>query len=399
MDRALSEPRGNPFRSDRARRELHLQSLRPLNLPELSETPVRDEMLPPVPTELGEWSDGSDRNPLQDVSSNAQVQRGRQRSRGGSMRSEGDRGRLFRTPESWQRQVNEGLMPTSVESAGGPRQVSEGLMPAAALEGEMPGSTPEAGLRKQSLEQAMGEELVQHVLKENQELKTNLMDFRDMLSQRSSQQPSCGSWSNVSQLPEVAPKTPRAVGVNDKNEKRFTPGGTQVPSGTPPGNDSASSPVVPPPPLPPFPDLERYEKIGGGVGPCPREFGRAWVPVQQRAGNRNDWVMFPVQIGTVDTLDQISLGGLIGMLVWRLRNRIYDLTNVMTVGPLELLSMVYLVLPPVYVLTVGLVQAWCLGNIVNITVNVMTVGLQLARFSVEFLNLREYVINLREYMS
>ena len=68
-------------------------------------------------------------------------------------------------------------------------------------------------------------------------------------------------------------------------------------------------------------------------------------------------------------------------------------------GPLELLSMVYLVLPPVYVLTVGLVQAWCLGNIVNITVNVMTVGLQLARFSVEFLNLREYVINLREYMS
>ena len=87
------------------------------------------------------------------------------------------------------------------------------------------------------------------------------------------------------------------------------------------------------------------------------------------------------------------------MLVWRLRNRIYDLTNVMTVGPLELLSMVYLVLPPVYVLTVGLVQAWCLGNIVNITVNVMTVGLQLARFSVEFLNLREYVINLREYMS
>lgn len=77
MDRALSEPRGNPFRSDRARRELHLQSLRPLNLPELSETPVRDEMLPPVPTELGEWSDGSDRNPLQDVSSNAQVQRGR----------------------------------------------------------------------------------------------------------------------------------------------------------------------------------------------------------------------------------------------------------------------------------------------------------------------------------
>ena len=196
MDRALSEPRGNPFWSDRARRELHLQSLQPLNLPELSETPVRDEMLPPVPTELGEWSDGSDRNPLQDVSSNAQVQRGRQRSRGGSMRSEGDRrsdlpNGSFRTPESWQ--VNEGLMPTNVESAGGPRQVSEGLMPAAAVEelegelrteGPMPGSTPEAGLRKQSLEQAMGEEL---------------MDFRDMLSQRSSQQPSCGSWSNVSQ--------------------------------------------------------------------------------------------------------------------------------------------------------------------------------------------------------
>ena len=77
----------------------------------------------------------------------------------------------FRTPESLQ--VNEGLMPTSVESAGGPRQVSEGLMPAAAVkelggepstEGPMPRSTPEAGLRKQSLEQAMGEELVQHLL-------------------------------------------------------------------------------------------------------------------------------------------------------------------------------------------------------------------------------------------
>jgi len=174
-------------------------------------------------------------------------------------------------------------------------------------------------------------------------------------------------WIVVKCVTEVAPKTPRAVGVNDKNEKRFTCGGTQVPSGTP---------LV-------VWDLALVSLVGLGYQ-FNNELGIAMT---------GSCFLVKVQIGTVDTLDQISLGGLIGMLVWRLRNRIYDLTNVMTVGPLQLLSMVYLVFPPVYVLTVGLVQAWCLGNIVNITVNVMTVGLQLARFSVEFLiNLREYVM-------
>ena len=300
MKRALSEPRGNPFWSDRAQRELHLHSLRPLNLPELSETPVRDETLPPVPTELGEWSDGSERNPLQDVSSGVRAQRGRQRSRGGGLQPEDDRrGDLpsgsFRTPESWQ--VNEGLMPNNDETARRPRRVSEGLMPAAAMEelegglrteGPGPGATPEEEMGKQTLERAMEAELVQHLLKENQDLKKNLMDFRDRLSQRSSQQPSSESWS----LPEM-PKTPRAIGVGGNDEKRFTPGGTQVPSGPPPGSDHGCTPWIPPPPLPPFPNLEYYEKCDGSVGPCHRELGKVWSPVQQRTGNRNDWVMFP----------------------------------------------------------------------------------------------------------
>ena len=300
MKRALSEPKGNPFWSDRTQRELQLQSLRPLNLPGLSETPVRDETLPPVPTELGEWSDGSERNPLQDVSSGVRAQRGRQRSRGDGLQSEGDRrGDLpsgsFRTPESWQ--VNEGLMPNDDETARRPRRVSEGLMPAAAMEelegglrteGPGPGATPEEEIGKQTLERAMEAELVQHLLKENQDLKKNLMDFRDRLSQRSSQQPSSESWS----LPEM-PKTPRVIGVGGNDEKRFTPGGTQVPSGPPPGSDHGCTPWIPPPPLPPFPNLEYYEKCDGSVGPCHRELGKVWSPVQQRTGNRNDWVMFP----------------------------------------------------------------------------------------------------------
>ena len=222
MKRALSEPRGNPFWSDRARSEFQLQRQRPLDLPNPTETPVRDENLPPVPNELGEWSDGSERNPLQDVSSGNQVRKGRQSSRDRSLRSDGDsksdlpRG-SFQTPASWQK--SEGLMPTNREMAVGQESVHEGLKPECAMEevasglkteGRMPGATPEAESR-QTLEQAMGDELVQHLLKENEDLKRNLMEIQSMLARSSSQQPSSGSWSNVSPFVEVAPMTPRAV--------------------------------------------------------------------------------------------------------------------------------------------------------------------------------------------
>ena len=304
MKRALSEPRGNPFWSDRARSEFQLQRQRPLDLPNPTETPVRDENLPPVPNELGEWSDGSERNPLQDVSSSNQVRKGRQSSRDRSLRSDGDsksdlpRG-SFQTPASWQK--SEGLMPTNGEMAVGQESVHEGLKPECAMEevasglkteGRMPGATPEAESR-QTLEQAMGDELVQHLLKENEDLKRNLMEIQSMLARNSSQQPSSGSWSNVSPFVEVAPMTPRAVETCEVGEKRFTPGGTQVPLGPPPDDGFVTAELVPPSPVPPFPDLERYEKIDGGKGPCHREIGRDWVPVQQRTGNPNSWVLFP----------------------------------------------------------------------------------------------------------
>ena len=67
--RAFSEPKGNPFWSDKARDEFQLQISRPKDL-DVMDSEVAKGSLPPVPPDReGEWSDGSvARGPLQDES-------------------------------------------------------------------------------------------------------------------------------------------------------------------------------------------------------------------------------------------------------------------------------------------------------------------------------------------
>ena len=189
---------------------------------------------------------------------------GRQRSRGGSMRSEGDRGRSFRTPESWQRQVNEGLMPTRVlESAGGPRDKSSEGPHARSGVGRRDawihsGSRVEKAITGASYGWRAGPTFAE---RESRAQDETWWTFGDMFVSTFVAAAfvwivvkcvhSCQRWHQ---------KTPRAVGVNDKNEKRdLLLEVHKFPSGTPPGNDSLLrldfSPVVPPPPLPPFPDF------------------------------------------------------------------------------------------------------------------------------------------------
>ena len=91
-----------------------MQSLRSLGPLDLSETP-RDETLPPnTPDQMGEWSDGSEGEPLQNVSG-LRAQRGRQRRRGSSDRR-------------WQ--ASEGLTPTHEKKASVKGSKTEGPMPA-----------------------------------------------------------------------------------------------------------------------------------------------------------------------------------------------------------------------------------------------------------------------------
>ena len=218
--RASSEPNGNPFWSERARGEFQLQISRPRDLDVMSSGPTRD-LLPPVPPEReGEWSEGSvSRDPLQDESREG---RGRTRSRhaDGAVegRNTGETKRSFRTPPSSWNVSDRGLISQkkTVNEAVGPK-----------TQGPMPMDSSETGEKQQSLEEALGEELVQKLLRENQELKESLRKQQE--SQKSA---SSGSWMEVSPQ-EPAPQTPRAQQQGNRGV-RFTPGGTQVPFGTPP---------------------------------------------------------------------------------------------------------------------------------------------------------------------
>ena len=135
-----------------------------------------------------------------------------------------------------------------------------------------------------ALEEAIGEELVQRLLRENQELKDHLRRVGGSVGHTSD------AWSNV-----TPPEEPtRGHEVRGGKVQRFTPGGTQVPMTSPPKSEGESD-VPMPPPLPPMPGgLEFYEKGGQGhVGPCLREFGKPWIPVSCRPGYQNEWSIFP----------------------------------------------------------------------------------------------------------
>ena len=198
--RARSEPRplaeGNPFWSERLQNELQLQAMRPLDL---SVTSSPQEVLPPVPD--GDWSEGDGSRMDPEMSAPREVdQRGRRRSRG--RRAEGQRA-AFQTPSSWK--SSDGLMPGRNSEGLMPQQSVSEAMGCLKTQGPMPSSAEgggdgEAPSQETTLEEAIGEELVQRLLRENQELKDHLKRVSSSGGNISD------TWSNVT--PPEEPKTP-----------------------------------------------------------------------------------------------------------------------------------------------------------------------------------------------
>ena len=254
--RSLSEPRPNPWWSSSAVTEWNLQAARPLDLP-AAETP--QDALPPVPRD--EWDEGVGENgsgqsqasgvPLTEESEGL----GMKRDSRGKGRSDNS---SFKTPpSSWQdgeddksgrknvglRTEGPMLFPREMEGRGNERRATVG-------END-----------EQSLEQAIGEEITMQLWKENEMLKAALKEAREEKQKRS-----LSSWSEVSGGQQVEAVTPRREfrsrvdGRYRADSKiRWTPNGTQVPEGTPPGGESELEVPGPPPPVPPFPTFDYYE--------------------------------------------------------------------------------------------------------------------------------------------
>lgn len=115
--RSRSEPRANPFWSDKAAMELMVQSARPADLPKAS------PMLPPVPPDQpGEWEQEGGRmeetpEPLADRRGEKEKRKAGQNEEG--EQSTGSMSLPFKTPPSswkradgvWRRRISEGMMP------------------------------------------------------------------------------------------------------------------------------------------------------------------------------------------------------------------------------------------------------------------------------------------------
>ena len=262
--RAHSEPRPNPFWSEKVMAEFRLDSLRPVDLPKDSPAPMSG--LPPVPQD--EWDGGSTPRPVQDGG------KGKGQSsvvRGGLEKSIEPRSgeSKFKTPPSWQQQ-SEGRMP-SVEKKEGTR--TEGPQP------EVNG----AETSQVELERALEEEMFQQLWKENQALKDELAACKKREHGETS------SWSAVSSTGQLG--TPRKR-PTDGGSLRYTPGGTQVPPFTPPMDETKEIPR--PPPLPPFPQIhggEHYEKASTArVSDHSMELGaREWSPSGRGWGADGEW--------------------------------------------------------------------------------------------------------------
>ena len=283
MQRARSlEPRANPFWSSRAAGELALRSNRPLGLPE---TPDAD--LPPVPHDgdLEGAMETPEKAMDQGKEAGERVLQWRHGRRSGGDGSSG----AFRTPSSWRRR-DDGIW-----------QQSEGEMPSeeASADVKTEGPTDNLGLEKadrqgsgQSLEDALGREVVEHLLKQNQALLRELEEIKARSGGGSS------SWSEVSQ---GAPQTPKRMKNEEKvrNEGgggrveaggvRKTPGGTQIPQGTPPVDEDGWIPP-PPPPVPEFPDFSKYELENHPTrGPSMTLGTWQWIPASERMPKPPTW--------------------------------------------------------------------------------------------------------------
>ena len=253
---------GNPFWSEKLQEELDLRDLRPATLP-------------PVPgddAEVERELDGGMEPPISDQQGSRNKVRGRSRDLGGSRLME-EGFETPATPASWVRH-GKGVTPTG-QSGGEVGRRSEG---------EMPYVDEDQG---QSLERALEKELVSKLHDENQRLKKELeeMQLRQRV-QNSRVTPS--SWSAVTPDDDggiPGPPPPRSRSPVPRNHDgrgdglKYTPNGTRVPDGPPPGPS-----VLPDLPAWPFGDYETCE----AWAPCLMSMGSCWKgPLQagdQRGG-------------------------------------------------------------------------------------------------------------------
>ena len=252
----------NPFWSEKLQEELDLRDLRPTNLP-------------PVPgddAEIERELDGEMELPISDQEGSRRKVRGRSRDPGaGRLMEEGFE--TPATPASWMRHGKD-VTPTG-QSGGEVGRRSEGEMPYVEKDQE------------QSLERALERELMSQLHGENQRLKKELEEMQ--LRQRvQSSRVTPSSWSVVTPEDDggiPAPPPPRSRSPMPRNHDgrgdglKYTPNGTRVPDGPPPGPS-----VLPDFPVWPFGNYE----TSAAWAPCLMSMGSCWKgPLQagdQRGG-------------------------------------------------------------------------------------------------------------------
>ena len=234
---------GNPFWSEKATTEFRLAISRPMDLP-----PERY----PVPGDDEEVRRQLEQEEEQDFAAveNGSEERGRRRSRSrlGTPMAE----MAFTTPESW---MNQGAV------TGGPLRTA-GRMPEEGAEGSQArggeplrsqGAVFQADHGGDDLQREVEKEVVRTLQEENEQLRRKMQELMQKMEEKSGN----SDWS------EVSAGSPRLrKGAADRREEvRYTPNGTQVPTGPPPVTMEGDRPPVPPWP---FPDWEVYEKDEGG---------------------------------------------------------------------------------------------------------------------------------------
>ena len=247
----LGDNGGNPFWSSRAMVEWRLRAGRPVDLPvpgeedEETRRELEEESLP-LKDEVGKDRSGGSRG--RHLGSSGRWRRSRSRA--------ATRDEMFITPPSGsagkgrgaEREEggqSSGLMPTSVES---------GSMDGHKTEGPDPSNDREA---QEALQRALERGVVEQLHEENARLNEKLNDLMRRLATSNSS----SGWSEVTAKDEVMgnrrDKSPSRIKKVD-DDLRYTPNGTQVPSGPPPEEEEGGQ-KLPELPVWPFPVESLYE--------------------------------------------------------------------------------------------------------------------------------------------
>ena len=256
----------NPFWSLRAQEEARVQALRPLDLPEDEGT---EAVRQPVPDD----DELEEERPIGDGSEEGQGTRGRSTSRT----------ERFATPASWRQSTGlgprtSGAMPEEVPDQGHGK--TEGLLPGG------PAFRLVQDQVEMDLQRMLEREVVQKLHEENLALKQQVAGMMKERGKGQGSNMESSSWSEVTATDgkDIRMDTPRRLsgdggrGVQDR--RRYTPGGTQVPLGTPPDDNmnGQNHPGDRCPPVPPWP-WEHYDQEQQ------REMVKAWLgPVSPRVG-------------------------------------------------------------------------------------------------------------------